>query len=272
MSMHQRRKGSASIIIIILLLCVIIGLVIWYAFWGKPKAQKVQSPNSSPVATKSQDPYANWKTLESKYEKISFKYPADWRFTDLSSDNGAQTVKDEKIPGPYEHFYLTAPSGLVMEYQTHIMGLGGSCFKKGESDKPEELCPDVETVDATAIKAVPGLYIVGTEIRDTTSKLVMSRSLSWISTVGSVKVPKVGTEQNVYPYYPLFHVGGTAKFTDGQVYPSTMKITTNLPYPTLLPTKPEDNKLLMRNLSTAQFFQQADWVTARKILESAQPL
>jgi|GEM_PF-6558208 len=259
-------RGAIAVIIIVLLLVASIGLAVWYTVWGKPKAE-APSASSSTAQNKAANT-SNWKTETLKYEKLSFKYPADWKFVNRSEEPQKSVITEAKLKGPFEWFTLTAPSGLVMEYRTHLSGLGGTCGKKGATTQQDLLCPDVETIAADKIAGASDLYVVTSELRNTATKKPDSRSIVVISNFGVTKVPAVGIETNTFPYFPVFHAGGADKFADGNSYSSSFQVTTFYSVANAEQSKKYRDTFLKSDLSKQDFFAQSDWVTAKQILAS----
>lgn len=71
--------------ILILVIVLLIGVVGWFVYKNQNKAISSTSATtsktaSSPVKTPTiVDPYAGWTTYISKAEKVSYKYPSDWK-------------------------------------------------------------------------------------------------------------------------------------------------------------------------------------------------
>lgn len=132
-------------LIIIVLILIIIGLVVWYAFWGKPKAAAPSTdPAAGVMATPTSGPYSGWKSMTLKYEKFSLKYPADWKVVDTSA-------VDPSI-GSYDKVTLTSPDGFAVTVRTNVWGIGGSC----------EDCKAFETTYTTILGEKTGVSIFGT--------------------------------------------------------------------------------------------------------------
>lgn len=142
-SLQKQRRGDASIIIIIILLMVIIGGVVWYALAGSNTKTADSSPDAvvSAKPTATPDPQAGWKTSTLKYEKFSYKYPADWTVTDTST-----TGVDAQ-----DRIAIKSPDGFVINIQTGVGGVGGNC----------EDCKTFETTNETILGEKTGVNIYG---------------------------------------------------------------------------------------------------------------
>lgn len=132
-SMRTNQKGFSAVEAIIIL--IVVGLLAfagWYV-WKKnnkdpePKNESVASQNQKKNETRPEekkvDPYAGWKSGELVYEKLTYKYPADWNQDLKSYPNGPSgSVK----PGS-EDLTLTGPnSSLLLEFRTGLDGVGSA--------------------------------------------------------------------------------------------------------------------------------------------------
>lgn len=68
------------------------------------------------------DPYANWKSYTTKYEKVTFKYPASLTLKDESYVN-----KDQGLSPGVDIVTLTGASGLRLKIWNGASGIGGAC-------------------------------------------------------------------------------------------------------------------------------------------------
>ncbi|MEI7818940.1 MAG: hypothetical protein WCI47_02375 [bacterium] len=142
----NKPRGAITLFIIGALLLIIIAMAVWYALYGKPVAL---APSNSPVVSaspspsKSVDPYDGWKSFTLKYEKFSFKYPANWTITDKS-------VVDPDLGG-YDAITVKSPDGFAISMRTSVWGIGGSC----------EDCKAFETTTDTILGSKTGISITG---------------------------------------------------------------------------------------------------------------
>lgn len=94
-------------------------------------------------------------TYTSSFEKLSFKYPTDWKI--------AQSQKADSLNG--DSMTVQSPSGKVeINWIATLDGLGGSCDpnipftqKEGELGAP---CPLYEVVEKQKLPAIANLYLV----------------------------------------------------------------------------------------------------------------
>ncbi len=109
-----------------LLVLVIIGLIGGAGFYVYKSTQNTNASlnnadNSSvtPRPTMAQkNPYDNWKIHKSPTEKLSFKYPSDWSYSDVSKAN----------PTAGDSIILTSPSNNIeVNWVSFRTGLGGGC-------------------------------------------------------------------------------------------------------------------------------------------------
>jgi hypothetical protein len=145
--LRTKRRGAIPILILLLIILLLILLLIWYAFWYKPK-QAEPTASSTPTVSASEtpapspsDPYSGWQTSTLTYEKFSFKYPADWKYSNKDSvEEGSDRVK------------LTSPDGFVVSISTNLYGIGGNC----------EDCKNFEMVQDDILGMKVGVNITGT--------------------------------------------------------------------------------------------------------------
>lgn len=157
MHSFKHRRGEVSIIVIIFLIAIIIGLVVWYAIWGKPKAQAPASgsANATPQSNAQNiNSYEGWKTYTTKYEKLSFKYPADWVLKEENIDE----VDSDRI-------LITSPKGFALKVWTNVSGIGGVC----------EECKNYETVETSVLGQTMGQNIIGNQLGAT--EIALNRSV-----------------------------------------------------------------------------------------------
>jgi hypothetical protein len=146
----MRKKNQLGFTVIEVMFFVLVALIIAGAifFVGKRMGKMDTKPEtavSQNTSTADDGSTANWKTFEDKRNKVSFKYPSDWKVDITKSD--ASVADDGK--GDFLGGTVTSPSGKVsLGYSNFIAGLGGgSC----PDDFP---CP---TIDILALSDVSGL-------------------------------------------------------------------------------------------------------------------
>lgn len=141
--MRTNQKGFSAVeAIIILIVVAVLVFAGWYV-WKKnnkepdTKNESTTSQNQKNDETKSDekkvDPYADWRSGELVYEKLTYKYPADWKQELKSYPNGAAgSVK----PGS-EDLTLTGPnSSLLLEFRTGLDGVGSAVGTKVSESVP----------------------------------------------------------------------------------------------------------------------------------------
>lgn len=135
--MRTNQKGFSAVeAVLILIVIALLAFAGWYV-WKKnnkdtePKSGSATSQNQQKdeikPAEKKVDPYAGWKSGELVYEKLTYKYPADWKQDLKSYPNGPSgSVK----PGS-EDLTLTGPnSSLLLEFRTGLDGVGSAVGTK----------------------------------------------------------------------------------------------------------------------------------------------
>ncbi|HLC91429.1 MAG TPA: hypothetical protein VJC09_00055 [Candidatus Saccharimonadales bacterium] len=102
--------------VLIFVIFAVITTVGWY-IW-KSRQHTTRSDNkaeSTAATTQSANPYSGWKTYTLKYDKLTFKYPADWYIT-ASNNNYDTDFIEFTSPGD---FHLSIADG-----QGHLGGDG----------------------------------------------------------------------------------------------------------------------------------------------------
>lgn len=135
---QQKKPGrkALQIFAIVALLVLVAGGI--YA-WQNNRVAKLESqvadlkkadtPKVKPPAA---DPYAGWKTYTTKYEKLTFRYPASFTLSDTSTKAGYEGLDSDRIT-------LTGSDNFEFVMQTGLWGVGGGCenctIAKSESIK-----------------------------------------------------------------------------------------------------------------------------------------
>jgi hypothetical protein len=116
---------SAVEALLILVVIGILGFTGWFVYHSQKLATKDYSSQSSiqtsstKKSTEPSDPYAGWKTYTSSFEKLTFKYPADWR---------SVTPEVPSTDPSADSFELKSPSNaLSISWDSEIDGIGGAC-------------------------------------------------------------------------------------------------------------------------------------------------
>ncbi len=135
---QQKKPGrkALQIFAIIALLVLVAGGV--YA-WQNNRVAKLENQvadlkkNDTPTAKQTPaDPYAGWKTYTTKYEKLTFKYPASFALSDTSTKASYEGLDSDRIT-------LTGSDNFLFVMQTGLWGVGGGCenctIAKSESIK-----------------------------------------------------------------------------------------------------------------------------------------
>lgn len=133
------RKALQIFAVIVLLLLVAGGVYAWQNNRVAKlenqvtdlKKEETAKPKEAPVA----DPYAGWKTYTTKYEKLTFKYPANYTLK-VKSEPSPEMV----TPGT-DIVTITSPSGYVTSLSLGLSGIGGAC-------------PDAKVVQADPIDLI----------------------------------------------------------------------------------------------------------------------
>lgn len=77
--------GAVEAVLVLVIVILVVGIGVFaYKHNSKPAAKT--TPVASQAAQKNAvDPYAGWKTATLKQEKLSFKYPSQWKLTNYGS-------------------------------------------------------------------------------------------------------------------------------------------------------------------------------------------
>jgi len=141
--MKTNQKGfSALEAILIVILIGLLSLAGWYV-WKKNHDK--ESKNNGPAAAQTQDkteeqqksdPYAGWKSAELVYEKIKYKYPADWKQQLKTTPDGTTGTVS---PGSDDLTLTGAKSDLQIEVRTGIDGAGSPVGQEVTDSTPVTL-------------------------------------------------------------------------------------------------------------------------------------
>lgn len=116
--MKNQRGFAAFEILILVLLIGVLGFVGYRAYEARTNKDVAEE-----VVQVSKDSYAGWKTHSVPYEKMSFKYPSEWKLA-----LKPVTFQDqENKMYPQNNLTLTGPSGTQIKLSTQISGVGGGC-------------------------------------------------------------------------------------------------------------------------------------------------
>jgi len=243
----------ALVIAIILAIAAIVGT--WYYMNNKAKndkkaqdaqiqqLQKQVDDLKKQSATK--DETADWLTYADTYDKLSFKYPKDWKLTTI--DKTAEVMRDApEWKGPFVDAYVTSPGGFKISLVNHISGIGGTCYPPSE-------CPQNQFVSKEKIITLSNgveLYLVKYQMYDASNKTLQSRKIGFIGID-----PKAENKQSVENYqglppYFLFPSPGVDGALTGFSGPK------------------QDNANYQSNLTAEQYFAQPELQTADKIFKS----
>lgn len=137
--MKSNKQGFAPVqIIVMIVLTLGVAGTGWYLLQAKNKTditldatsrgvgnatKTVKKEETKPITTPV-DPYAGWKTYTSKYDRMSFKYPADMVLADTS--HASVSGQDNVTPG-IDTIKLTSTTGFSISIQAGLEGIGGGC-------------------------------------------------------------------------------------------------------------------------------------------------
>lgn len=140
MPAEKKPNRAPLVIFAILILVALVGYGV-YAWQNNRVAQlekqvadlKKTEPTTTQTAKAPEDPYKGWSSYTTKYEKLTFKYPADFTLkTDYTpGGNGGINPGSEVIT-------LVSGSGLKLRIWNGADGIGGSC--------PDCTYPKIDTV------------------------------------------------------------------------------------------------------------------------------
>lgn len=143
--LYNQKGFTALEGILIGLVIIAIGTAGYFAFEARSNKLAETKPAASEQPAEKPDPYKGWSTFSSKVNKLTFKYPADWK-SEVAIVPGTDNTVEEGS--------LTSPEGFVIEVRNPADGLGGGCG---------DPCPFVtKTYAAEKISNFPGkqVYVV----------------------------------------------------------------------------------------------------------------
>jgi hypothetical protein len=123
---QQKQPGKIALQVFALALLLSIVAYGVYA-WQNSRVAKLETQvenlakNSDKNKDAATDPYAGWKSYTTKNEKITFKYPSNYRLK--TEDSGSNGIS---YPG-MDVVQLTSPTGYVTSMSLGISGIGGAC-------------------------------------------------------------------------------------------------------------------------------------------------
>lgn len=249
-------KGAVIALVIVIILAIAAVGGTWYYMNNKAKNDKKAQDAQIQQLQKQVDDLkkqssaasetADWLTYTDAYDKLSFKYPKDWKLTttEYTSEMKAQ-VPEWK--GPFTQVKLVSPGGFVIGLNNHISGIGGGC----------DVCPNNNLIDSNKSLLLSNgvqLYLVKYEIRDKDSNKLLSRKIGFIGQKdGSPKIESY----NGFPPYFIFESPGV----DGA--------GTSFAGPGAMVGNGSNSDINYRpDLSAEQYFAQPDLQTADKIFKS----
>lgn len=192
------------------------------------------------------DETADWLIYTDAYDKLSFKYPKDWKLTTTEYTSEMKTQVPE-WKGPFTQVKLVSPGGFVIGLNNHISGLGGGCV----------VCPNNNLIDSNKSLLLSNgvqLYLVKYEIRDKDSNKLLSRKIGFIGQKdGSPKIESY----NGFPPYFIFESPGVDGAGTSFAGPGAM-----------VGNGPSSDINYRPDLTAAQYFAQPDLQTAEKIFKS----
>lgn len=119
----RTQKGFTGLEIALIVAVVsAVGAAGYFAFEARSNAinpKTEQTPQPAPAKSEvKKDPYEGWTTFTSKINKVSFKYPSDWK-------NNVQVESE----GGYsqEKGVITSPSGFELRFHNPVNGIGSAC-------------------------------------------------------------------------------------------------------------------------------------------------
>ncbi len=193
-SLNQKGFTAFELVIVVVALAAI-GAAGYFAYEARQDKTdySVPAPKKSAEKPKVDDKYEGWKTYTSSFNKVSFKYPANWQVSTQPADlpnEGQVKVK------------LASPSGFVMHYSEWVNGLGGGC---------EKSTPNIVITKTQELKGAPGLYLV-----ENPGTIALSSSISKTGDTGTCLV------------YPFIDQNKQLMFSSStQFLPNTTKFPAN---------------------------------------------
>lgn len=165
--MRVLHNNGFSIVETLLVLVVvgILGFTGWYVYHSKQVSDKTLSSDTSVTPKYKKKPIAAhnpasppWSTYTSTFEKLSFKYPANW--TSITPVQPSTNPSDDS-------FEVKSPSGAVtVSWVSDVDGIGGACdntvMPGGTATNGPGPCPYWTVLDKQQLtgNGVTGLYYV----------------------------------------------------------------------------------------------------------------
>jgi hypothetical protein len=157
---------SAVEILLIIVVVGTLGFAGWFVYRSHTTAgkdnnsQQTTHASSAKKTSEPADPYAGWESYTTTYDKLKFKYPADWQLSDTSNAGNSDVT-----PGQ-DWVRLTSNDSLEVS-----IILGTTDFDGGS--------PNVRSLYSTPVSMLGGAYYLQfTSSSDTTAGAVVTTSNS----------------------------------------------------------------------------------------------
>lgn len=250
-SQKNPNKGLIATLVIAVILAIAAVGGTWYYMNNKAKNdKKAQDAQIQQLQkqiddlgkqTTSTDEVTNWSTYNDAYDKLSFKYPKDWKLTE--TDKSAEYKYPAEWKGPFTFVDITSPSGFKLSLTNHIQGIGGNC--------DAEQCPQnkfYSDVKVTTLSNGVELHLVKYELLDPSGKQIIDRKIGFIGINPNGYKPQLTDYQGFPPYF-YFDSPGVDGVLSGF-------------------SGPEAESNYRSDLTTQQYFSLPDLKTAEKILQT----
>ncbi len=250
-------KGPITALVIVIVLSIAAIGGTWYYMNNQSKNDKKAQDSQIQQLQKqvddlkkqsaTKDETADWNTYNDTYDKISFKYPKDWKLT--TTDRTAEMKKDmPEWKGPFINAVVTSPSGFKIALDTHLTGIGGACGAS-LADCPQNQFVSKEKI--TTLSNGVELYLVKYQMYDPSGKELMDRKIGFIGIDPKAEIKQsLENYQGHPPYFLFISPGVDGAFTGfADVYQGS-------------------GAKYQPNLTAAQYFAQPDLQTAEKIFKT----
>lgn len=117
--------GTTELILVVVVI-VLLTAVGYLVYKNQKKVTPVSTKTatvektSAPATVQPADQYAGWKQYTTKYQKVSIKYPSDWKLTDNTGTQGAGSDASTVGTANQDLVTFTSPNGALLTFQSVV--------------------------------------------------------------------------------------------------------------------------------------------------------